>query len=168
MNYALNSARSLNSEANWSSFHIQPCWYFTWSRNAYRNHKSALILLQRVLTNLKKKSGLQWGVEVSNVHWGNPVRVKDNRSRGELWLTSALTSCLEWVISHLFCSRGRFSLQKCLKAGNKASVVLSSCAPQKASAITKQEEELLLRGKNNWGGKRNAENITEMQRISQS
>lgn len=55
-----------------------------------------------------------------------------------------------------------------MSEGRKQSVVLSSCAPQKASAITKQVEELFLRGKNNWEGKRNAENMREMQRISQS
>lgn len=134
-------------------------------RKAYSNHKSALILLQRVLTNLTKTTGLQWGVEVSNVHWGNPVK---ERSRSELWPASALTSCVEWVLSHLFCSRDRFSVQKYLKAGNKVSVALSSCVSQKASAITNQAEEVFLRGKNNWGGKRNAENMREMQRISQS
>jgi len=41
-------------------------------------------------------------------------------------------------------------------------VVLSCCAPQKASAITEQEEELLLRGRNNRGQKREAENIREI------
>lgn len=85
-------------------------------------------------------------------------------------LLSAFTGCIELVLSHVFCSKERqtFLCNECLKAANKASMVLSHCAPQKASAIAKQAEGVLLRGRDNWGGKREAENIREMQRISRS
>lgn len=85
-------------------------------------------------------------------------------------LLSALTGCADLVLSHLFCSKDRqtFLFNDSLKAGSKASVVLYRCAPQKASANTDQAKGLLLGGRNNWGGKREAENIGEIQRISQS
>lgn len=138
-------------------------------RKAYSDHKGALVLLQSVPTNPNKTSALQWEERFQMCIGEIQSKWKIAGTEVNSDLPSAFTGCTELVLSHLFCSKERhFLYNKCLKAGKKAGVVLSCCAPQKASAVTEQAEGLLLKGRNNGGGKREAENIREMQRISQS
>lgn len=87
------------------SIHIQPFWYFIWSSPenltaTIRVHQSfckGYWLIWKNIWLAVKSRGFQCALGKS----------KDSRSRGELWLASALTSCVKWFLSHLFCSRER-------------------------------------------------------------